>query len=594
MRTTASFPRAFTGLVLCLAVPLVLGGCGSTTPYTLGPIKTEDPDDRPTERPPSTSHNMLWDRVDMSVFYQLEKPLDLNWTGRKLGQAIGVADSDEADNVNVLGEPPSSSWWHRRHFYDEMTPKELAVGPNERDMAGPAAGPDRSEPWTVVGGDLGGATSSFVIEDARDDRYIIKLDRPNWPELASSGEAIATKILYAAGYNVPQNTITYFTPEQLEIGDGVTTETGEGQERPLAREDLKVLLADQPRRDDGSIRALASKFVEGEILGPFEFRGTLGGDENDRVRHEDRRELRGLRVIGSWINDTDRRPGNTLAVYTEEEYVKHYLIDMNSTLGSHSGPPQPPIHGQAYLVDQRKIPQVLLSFGTYRFPWWNADGTPTYPSVGYFRAEDLNPGEWVPTYPNPAYEKLTERDGYWGAKLVMSFSDEDLRAIVETGDLSNPNAEEYLLEVLKKRRDKIGRYWFDRVNPLDRFSVVEAASARRSEQANAPARFILAFEDLAVEGGLEAAEDRSYEYRVRLDGESLGETQTADAPRVPLKTQDAPFGVLLNERGRTGSDERVVRIDLKTRQEGTLSPSTRVYVHVPASGSPRVVGIDRR
>jgi len=577
--------------LLSLLGSSILSGCGGTSPYTLGPVKTEDPDDRPIERPEPTNRNMLWDRVDMSVFHQLEKPLDLNWTGRKVGQAVGVADADQADNVNVLDEPPNSSWWKRRHFYNEMTPNELAIGPNERDTTGPPAGPDQSAPWTVVGGDLEGATSSFLIEDARGDGYIIKLDRPEWPELASSGEVISTKILYGAGYHVPQNTITYFTLDQLEIGEDVTVQEN-GGERPMTRQDLKRLLVDQPRRQDGAIRALASKFIEGDILGPFRFEGTLDGDENDRVRHEQRRELRGLRVLGSWINDTDRRPGNTLAVYTEEEYVKHYLIDMNSTLGSHSGPPQPPIHGQAYLVDQRKIPQALFSFGTYRFPWWNVDGTPEYPSVGYFRADDLNPGEWVPTYPNPAYEKMTKRDAYWGAKMVMSFSDEDLRAIVETAELSNPEAEAHLLDVLRKRRDKIGRYWFDKVNPLDRFSIVDASSPRSDRTASV--RYALSFDDLAVTGGLYDSQTRTYRYQMYADADSIGDMRTVPRPVVPLAVENSSLAEVFRARETSDLEDRVVRIDIRTRHGRTTSPATSVYVYVPAVEAPRVVGLERQ
>jgi hypothetical protein len=127
-RTSA--PSRLAGL---LAVVLVLaaglGGCGTSRPYTLGPIKTADPDDRPTPRPEETSESMYWDRVDMSVFHQLEKPLNLNWTGRQVGRALGVAGPDEADNVNVMDEPPNSSWWTRRQFYHDMTPASWPSGP---------------------------------------------------------------------------------------------------------------------------------------------------------------------------------------------------------------------------------------------------------------------------------------------------------------------------------------------------------------------------------------------------------------------------------------------------------------------------------
>jgi hypothetical protein len=581
-----------TGLLL----GCVVAGCGSTEPYTLGAIKTMDPDDRPTERPEETAESMYWDRVDMSVIHQLEKPLNLNWTGRKIGQSLGVADADEADNVNVMDEPPNSSWYKRRHFYDAMSPRELAIGPNERDTTGVAAGPSQEAPWTVTSGKFQGAARGFQIKDARGDRYLIKLDGPEWPELTTAAEVISTKIFYGAGYHVPQNTITRFAPDQLRIADDAMVNSEKGRRR-MTREDLRALLNPYDRGPDGMIRGLASKFVDGEPLGPIFFKGTRDGDDNDRVRHEQRRELRGLRVLSSWLNDADRRHANTLAAYTDERYVKHYLLDMGSTLGANATRPHTPIYGQAYLIDQRKIPAALFSLGTYRFPWWDYDPTPSYTAVGYFRADVFKPGEWVPTYPNPAFEKLTERDGYWGAKLVMSFTDEDIEAIVETARISNPEAEAYLVDVLQKRQDKIGRYWFDKVNPLDRFSVTARSLAKRgsspSGESSPSESATLQFEDLAVEGDLAPAEARTYTYQMHLNGDPIGASRTTDDTELRLTVDSTPLASHLDAQGRSIPDERVVRIDLRTREDGSLSDPTRVYVHVPSSAPPRVVGLER-
>ena len=563
---------------------LLVTGCGSTTPYTLGPLKTEDPDREPVPKPEATAESMYWDRIDMSLFHQVEKPFDLNWTGRKIGTALGVAEADEADNVNVMDEPPNSSWYKRRHFYNEMTPRELAVGPNDEDTTGTAAGPEPGT-WTVTNGKFQGASRGFQIKDPQGDRYLIKLDHPEWPELMSSAEVISTKIFYGAGYHVPQNTVTYFSPDQLEIGDEAMIQTGVGnKQRPMMREDLEKMLAPYKQKKNGNIRGVASKFVDGEPLGPIYFQGTRDDDENDRVRHEHRRELRGLRVLSSWLNDADRRHANALATYTEDEYVKHYLLDMGSTLGTNAGGPHRPVHGQTYLIDQRKIPQALVSLGLYRFPWWYYDATPKYTSVGYFRADVFKPGKWVPTYPNPAFEKMTRRDAFWGAKMVMSFSDEDLRAIVETGQISNPEAEQHLLEILKKRRDRIGRYWFDRVNPLDRFSAVKGT------EDEAP---LLRFEDLAVTTGLESGAQRRYTYRFVREGDALGPEQSTAQSRVPLAVEGRSLSAIFDERGIADREERVVRVDLHTVQDGERSAVTQVHVHVPSGSPPRVVGLQR-
>jgi hypothetical protein len=266
---------------------------------------------------------------------------------------------------------------------------------------------------------------------------------------------------------------------------------------------------------------------------------------------------------------------------------------MGSTLGANASGVHRPIHGQAYLIDQRKIPQAILALGAFQFPWWSYDPSAPYKAVGYFRSDIFDPGEWVPTYPNPAFEKLTDRDAFWGAKIVMSFRDEDLAAIVETAQISNPAAEEHLLEVLRERRDKIGRYWFARVNPLDRFSVASPSTASRTSDPGASQPAVLRFDDLAVTTGLDSAGARRYRVQVHLDGESIAPVWTTETSRVPLAINGTALTAVLDDRGRQGGHERVVRIDLRTLQDGEESPRTQVYVHVPTDGSPRVVGLRR-
>jgi hypothetical protein len=78
----------------------------------------------------------------------------------------------------------------------------------------------------------------------------------------------------------------------------------------------------------------------------------------------------------------------------------------------------------------------------------------------------------------------------------MRFSDDDIRAIVETGRFSDPAAAEYIITTLSKRRDKIGRVFFSKVLPLDQFRV------ENSE---------LLFEDLGVVYGFSAP--RQYQIR---------------------------------------------------------------------------------
>jgi hypothetical protein len=98
---------------------------------------------------------------------------------------------------------------------------------------------------------------------------------------------------------------------------------------------------------------------------------------------------------------------------------------------------------------------------------------PDHASIGRFEAAWFEPETWKPEYPNPAFLNATDEDTYWAAKIVMSFTADEIRAIVKTGQLSDPKAENYLAETLIARRDKVGRHWLTRLSSFDNFTVVD-------------------------------------------------------------------------------------------------------------------------
>src|SRR4030095_3285951 len=103
-------------------------------------------------------------------------------------------------------------------------------------------------------------------------------------------------------------------------------------------------------------RALASRMVEGQVVGPFSYRGTRSDDPNDTIPHENRRVLRGLRVFAAWLNHQDTRSINTMDSLLSDEgipYVKHYLMDFGSILGSNAGYPKEPWSGNEYATDNK-------------------------------------------------------------------------------------------------------------------------------------------------------------------------------------------------------------------------------------------------
>lgn len=548
---------------LLSAVLLMLSSCTSTKPYTLGPVKSFDPDTSRIPMPDETESYQYWDRIENTILYQIEKPLDLNRVFRAAGSGLGLNTSKQADNINVLDEVPESSWYTYRHFYNPMTPEELAKGPN-------TVKPDTSGYWNIFSAKLSGANPGFFIEDEKGNRFLIKFDGSNYPELTTSAEVIGTKIFYAAGYFVPEAKITDFNPEKVRINDGVMVEEN-GKERPMTMDDYRQIMTVAARNEDGTRRALASKFVDGIPVGPWDFQGTRKDDPNDRVKHEHRRELRGMRVISSWLNDTDRRDANTMSVYTDSGYIRHLVQDFGNTLGANGSGIHDPIYGQAYLIDPRYMALSAVTLGLYVKPWEEVDPREfiPHPSVGYFRTKTLRPGRWVSAHPVPAFENMTLRDAYWGAKQVMSFRDDDIRAIVETGELSSSEAEEYLINTLIERRDKIGRYWFSKINPLDKFIVSKNSDT-----------LTLKFSDLGVDYGLYSSSETEYHYTLSSDGDVVKANLMTNKPEVFVQI--------------SSFFDEIIEIEIVTHRKSSNAAEKAVKIYVANdSRGVRIAGIQR-
>jgi hypothetical protein len=284
---------------------------------------------------------------------------------------------------------------------------------------------------------------------------------------------IGSKFFYDLGYNVPENYIVYFTRDQLAIDPKSKYRNPAGHDRPMREGDIEAVLEKVPRDRQGRYRGLASLSIPGDIVGPFRYYGTRKDDPNDVVEHQMRRDLRGLFVFAAWLNHTDTKSINSLDSVVEEggvRSVKHYLIDFGAILGSDSFEAKSPRAGNVFLFDFKPAAWQFLSLGLYVPGWMRAD-YPHIPEVGHLEYETFDPENWRNNYPNPAFVLRTPGDTYWAAKKVMAFSDQAIRAIVETGQYSDERAAQWITKCLIERRNKIGRAFFDDVLPLDNFAV---------------------------------------------------------------------------------------------------------------------------
>ncbi len=331
--------------LLPLLMALFMGAQTAETPKFLpdDPLKKDDDRLDTPVKPAPVEFSDMYDRFGHIVHDFGQSPI-----------------GSEAVNANTLDEVPDNTWFTNRHGVERMSIEDLVRGPDR------GTAPDPEETWTVYKGKSQGLTPGFEIRDEKGDRYVIKLDPFNRPELASAAEVIAGKIFYAAGYNVPENYIVHYNPDHFEIESGTEVEDQFGDASPLTPFRLRRMIRRVPRAEDGTMRVTASKYIAGEPFGPFRYYGTRSDDPNDIFPHEDRRELRGLRLIAAWTNHDDTRAQNTQSTWVEDagkHYVKHYLMDFGSAFGSGSVDMQVAWGGFQYWFDSPEVKKNMVGIG---------------------------------------------------------------------------------------------------------------------------------------------------------------------------------------------------------------------------------------
>jgi hypothetical protein len=379
----------------------------------------------------------------------LSRPLDVVRIYRTIAnQQPEAFNVDEQDQVRL-----PSTWWTPRVGFQPVSPEELVAGPGDK---GPVPGK-----WRVVQAKSQGVSVGFQIKDAAGTRFAIKFDPPAFPELTTSADVITSKLLWGAGYNVPDNTIVTFRREDLTIDPKAKYNDPLDGERHVSDAYLDALLKKVFRYPDGRYRAVASKFLPGKPLGEFRYEGRRPDDPEDLIPHELRRELRGMWTVAAWLNHDDCSARNTLDMWVTENgrsFVRHNLIDFSGTLGAQSITQHSYRSGHEYLVDYGI---AVENFGTLGLlaPEWEHAVDPNMPSVGFIDSKTFDVSDWRPFLPNPAFDERTERDIRWGARIVAGFDEPLVRAAVRAGQLSDPRAEEYLVRVLLERRDMLVRRW---------------------------------------------------------------------------------------------------------------------------------------
>jgi hypothetical protein len=492
-------------------------------------------DDRPIPLPKGREGLLLGPGLRDEVFRAPDRVLRLDY-GR------------EAVNVNALDEVPDSSWFEdprRDHAFEDGRLHPLS---DEEMEKGATLGDDPPRPpYTVIKGKNDGATVGFIVKDALGRKFVVKLDPPSWPRLATSTEVVATRLVWSLGWRVPKIWLQDLRRSEILVAPDAVTQSEWFTKVPFTQERLDRQLNRLPFDDDHPLSAVFSLWIPGTIVGPFSYLGRRRDDGNDIYPHEDRRDLRGFGVVCAWMNGIDAQELNTLDSYVGESgkgHLIHYQQDVGGAFGNRGAEPTEYFQGSERYFQGPRILLSLATLGLLPRPWEGAEVSHArayelgrWPELGFFDSEHFDPRKWQLMVYNPALALATARDRYWGAKRVAAFSERELRAAISVGRYSAEVAER-LFQVLWERRRKILVAYFSDVAALDHFRVE---------------RQRLCFDDLWEDAGL----PRGGRYR------ALGAIFDRDFPRCVAPKSLRGYHVVELGVQRPGSRWRRVKVHLQ-------------------------------
>jgi len=442
---------------------LGLLACAGSNRFPLRAPLLEDTDQRPFAPMPAPYESpFAWDAANQTIF-------------RPISRFFAVDPAGPAVDVNALDEVPNSSWFVNRIGIRLMTPADVTRGSCDDKVLDPEA-PDGS--WIIDHGKDNGANPGFRVNIPGLGKFMLKTDPKEEPDRATGATAIAARVYHAVGYFAPCDVVVYFRPSLLKLKPGLQITNNQGVTKRFNEQALAAILNSASHRD-GLVRMVASKWLPGQTLGPYTYDGKRDDDPNDIISHEDRRELRGAKIVAAWLNHFDAREQNTMDVFLPVDpahkdgpgHVVHYIIDMGDCFGSAWTADKISRRlGSAYLLDVPYLVEDFLTLGAIERPWERARRTGGV--FNYFSARDFDPALWRNEYPNPAFSRMTEADGAWATRLIARFDDEFVAALVSVGKY-DAKSSRYLTETLIARRDIILRRYLTRLSPIADLRVAE-------------------------------------------------------------------------------------------------------------------------
>lgn len=436
--------------------------------------------------------------------------------------ALDPADYNLALDVNALDEVVESSWWNPPRDPDRPLAGYRQAGPPEAPMV-LEIGPSPSKRPGVV-----------RVKDARGIRYTVIPDPRDRPGLHSSAGVVASRLLFAMGWRVPE-------------AYAIRQENGEP--------------------------ALAMVWPMGVDLGPTPpFRARFD-DANDTIARKDRRSLRALPRILAWLAKRDLDVGDLRDSYigeSPEGFVMHWVMGLEGALGVDA------LERQLALLDD---PDRPAESSTERFLTLGlgapADvGSPATGRPGFgLWSREVKLEDFDPSPPFEPLRYITSADEVWAGERMALLPRRVLDDAVRATPLSDEDRLE-MLDRLDERRRAMASWCLDRGTPLDPTSVT------LTPEGHLRVRLV----DRAVVAGFVSNRNSSW-------GVTLYDAEGDPLPGV-ADTFRIDDGVEVVVRPGLIRGARYVAIRVRGSRGGVPLPRA-MEVHVALGGGkpPRVVGV---
>ncbi|HSO30924.1 MAG TPA: hypothetical protein VLT33_00370 [Labilithrix sp.] len=397
-----------------------------------------------------------WDGANQIVF-------------RPLARVFAVDPAGESVNVNAFDEVADSAWFNNRMGSLPYGVEDVTRGFCDKELDGDTV---QEGAWPIDQGKPNGANPGFRVNVPGSGKFMLKSDPEGEGERATGATSIAARMYFALGWWAPCDSVVYFKPSALKLKPGLKVTDNSGVTRDFDAKMLAKILDGAQHRGD-LVRMVASKWLPGRTLGPFTYDGKRSDDPNDVIAHEDRRDLRGARVIAAWLNHFDSREQNSMDTWMALDaknadsapgHIRHWYIDLGDCFGSQWAEDQISRRlGFSYYLDLQHVGEDFVTAGAIVRPWERAVRKGTF---GYFSVRDFEPDVWKGGYPNPAFLRMQEHDGAWATRKIARFRDEHVAAAVKIGKYTDPEDTDFLIKTLIQRRDIILRRYFSKLSPI--------------------------------------------------------------------------------------------------------------------------------